>query len=698
MKYTFFLWPLLAVVFVFTLYGFTINRITVRNGTAVAVSVATYRVKKGGTAVLEDGPTRIESKKAVALIRPSFKYGYETELFFVSAADESLLQKELSPEQWESISALNVGRIKGFNFVISQENVGLQAEHSLALDVGMATLYTVLSPTYVLSGAVSLAQSSPLLMFLRWQIKKAVFAAQPAIRKNPYRDTVARVREGNELPQGEKAYRAARKPIVKKALEKFLVTTIPDVAVPTIALVGSGGGFRAMAGTTGFLRGAHDIGLLDTATYVVGLSGSTWALGVWNATGCSVPELSEKMIKKMPQGIKNVDGAGLRKIVDALLVKWALGQESTLVDFYGALLANTLLDEFGNARQWQHLSEQAKLLVDGSRVLPIYSSVSAKESKDRFWYEYTPFEIGSARFGLYVPSWAYGRKFNKGVSLDFAPEQSFGYLMGTFGSAFALTVERMLKEKANLPEGVFVSMFEKVNFQKVALQSVVFAVVQPLLQEILKTRVSAGRIWNYTYGMPTSSLADKSKLSFVDAGLDFNLPYPPISGERPERMADVIIFLDSSAGVIGAPELRKVERYARTHDLKFPSIIYKGIGERAVSIFKDETDVSVPLVIYMPQNKDQAAFELAKKEKGLNKYIQLLKDFDREACVKKSFCDTFNFGYTQDQVRQLMALTEFNMLVSARSIREAIQFKVTQLARKSVQAPVSASVGEKNYR
>ncbi|MDZ4151230.1 hypothetical protein, partial [Methylicorpusculum sp.] len=410
----------------------------------------------------------------------------------------------------------------------------------------MATLYAVSSPKYVLSGAVSLAQWSPPLMFLRWQIKKAVLAAQPAIRKNPNGATVARVRVGNELPEGEKAYRVARKPVVKKALEKFLATAISDTAVPTIALVGSGGGFRAMAGTTGFLRGAHDIGLLDAATYVVGLSGSTWALGVWNATGCSVNELGEKMIKKMPHGIKNVDIGGLRNIVDALLVKWAFGQESTLVDFYGGLLANTLLDEFGSACQRQHLSEQAKLLVDGSRVLPIYTTVSAKESQDRFWYEYTPFEIGSARFGQYVPSWAYGRKFNKGVSLDFAPEQSFGYLMGSFGSAFALTVERILKEKANLLEGAFMSMLEKINFQEVALKSVMFALVQPLLQEMLKSRISAGRIWNYTYGMPTSALADKSKLSFVDAGLDFNLPYPPISGERPKRMADVIIFLDSS--------------------------------------------------------------------------------------------------------------------------------------------------------
>ena len=40
-----------------------------------------------------------------------------------------------------------------------------------------------------------------------------------------------------------------------------------------------------------------------------------------------------------------------------------------------------------------------------------------------------------------------------------------------------------------------------------------------------------------------------------------------MSGERPERKADVLFFLDSSAGVIPG-ELKKVEKYARDHGLK----------------------------------------------------------------------------------------------------------------------------------
>lgn len=46
--------------------------------------------------------------------------------------------------------------------------------------------------------------------------------------------------------------------------------------VPVIAVVGSGGGFRAMVGFSGVMKALYDSGVLDCATYVAGLSGSTW--------------------------------------------------------------------------------------------------------------------------------------------------------------------------------------------------------------------------------------------------------------------------------------------------------------------------------------------------------------------------------------------------------------------------------------
>lgn len=48
--------------------------------------------------------------------------------------------------------------------------------------------------------------------------------------------------------------------------------------VPVIAIAGSGGGFRAMVGFSGVMKALYESGVLDCATYVAGLSGSTWCV------------------------------------------------------------------------------------------------------------------------------------------------------------------------------------------------------------------------------------------------------------------------------------------------------------------------------------------------------------------------------------------------------------------------------------
>lgn len=51
--------------------------------------------------------------------------------------------------------------------------------------------------------------------------------------------------------------------------------------VPVIAIAGSGGGFRAMVGFAGVMKALFESGVLDCATYVAGLSGSTWSVFSW---------------------------------------------------------------------------------------------------------------------------------------------------------------------------------------------------------------------------------------------------------------------------------------------------------------------------------------------------------------------------------------------------------------------------------
>jgi hypothetical protein len=64
---------------------------------------------------------------------------------------------------------------------------------------------------------------------------------------------------------------------------------------------------------------------------------------------------------------------------------------------------------FGDDCQYVHLSDQADYIKDGHVPFPIYTAIDGRMSvalTNPAWYEFTPFEIGSAEYGVYVPSWA----------------------------------------------------------------------------------------------------------------------------------------------------------------------------------------------------------------------------------------------------------------------------------------------------
>ena len=56
----------------------------------------------------------------------------------------------------------------------------------------------------------------------------------------------------------------------------FLEDCIIDFQMPNVAILGSGGGFRAMVSLSGVFCALKDMGALDCAMYATGLSGSAW--------------------------------------------------------------------------------------------------------------------------------------------------------------------------------------------------------------------------------------------------------------------------------------------------------------------------------------------------------------------------------------------------------------------------------------
>ena len=485
---------------------------------------------------------------------------------------------------------------------------------------------------------------------------------QKAIINNLYKNTVASIRTGNGLHPEERAYLAKRKPKVKLALEKLLGRKLTDKQVPTIAMIGSGGGYRAMLGTTGFLNGAQKIGLLDTVTYITALSGSTWALAPWISTGMNVSQfrsyIAQCITKKI--GISSLNEA--KNIVDMLSVKVACDQPITMIDVYGGLLANRLLKQYGNDCQRVHMSDQADRIKGGDYPYPIYSAIDAREAvaKDPHWFEFTPHEIGAPDFGIYVPTWGYGRQFENGKSIDFSPEQSLGFLLGTFGSSFGVHFDRAWDEiSEKMPQFLVKQIVERQLFD-------------PLHGK--PTESLWAEVFNFMFGLKDQELTSRETLKFVDAEIDFNLPYPPVSGQRPERKADILIYLDSSEDSIPGA-IKKCEEYARKRGLKYPPMDYSEIDKNTISIFKDEKDPSVPVVIYLPPVSDAKVWAENKSKAEFSTYTSI-EGFDMEQCTKEGFCKTSNFQYDAKQSDQILDQLEFNMIINKDKIVEVINWVI----------------------
>lgn len=488
------------------------------------------------------------------------------------------------------------------------------------------------------------------------------------VKTNPYKNIQAKVRVGNRLPPAEKAYLAKRKPKVKIALEKFIGRTLDGKYVPKIAFICSGGGYRSMICTTGSLTGADKIGLLGGVAYITALSGSVWAVGPWITLGKPIQEFRDRLVKTVTKGIRKFTKEDLVPIIEVLLAKVAYSQPIGLVDLYGALLSNRLLSELGPNRQMAYLSQQAERIKNGDWPFPIYTAVRASKEdyKRPPWFEFTPYEIGSSEYGAYVPTWAYGRKFENGQSLDDAPEQTLGFYLGTWGSVFAFHVQVAWDEVVS-------------KIANPILRSIIDSIVQQQIELIAGKRFTAAEVFNFMKGMPRQPLSGFNRLKSADAGLAFSLPYPPVSGERPGRRADILIFLDASDSTMG-DELKKIEVYARSKGLKFPTIDYTNIGKKAVSIFKDENDPSVPVVVYMPCINDVELWNKNKNQSAYRAY-RAIDGFNVDQCIKKGFCGTMNFEYTPAQSTQLMLLTEFNMVASKKALIKVINWVIDQKSK-----------------
>jgi len=649
--------------------SFSIDAITVHNKTSDIIYAKTYW-EKSNSATNASNIFEIEAWQSIDISRPMRKVGFDRQLYF------SLKKEELADKltQMISISSINIGLLQGNDFYIAMVQSKLEG-FTLVQWSSKTTQEMIKQSKEALADAIKTAYKFTTRYLAKLYMQASnYFRTEPLLKNYPHQNEVATVRVGNNLCPQEKQYLSLRRPKTKKALEALIHKKLPEKKVPTIALVTSGGGVRAMLSTFGFLHGLQQIGLLDAVTYISCLSGSSWSIAPWMTSGwknirdikaARIPELSDGLVnlnpKKLIAGSQSVR-LGLANIVR----KFSFAQPITTIDLYGLLLANRLLAGMGNDRQLITLSPQANSIKTGDFPMPIYTAVRAETGQEHNWYEFTPFEVGGAWLGQYVPTWAFGRTFENGQSKDFAPEQSIGYLMGIFGSIFALKFERLYKETLQQ----WYERADKNNFLRNMIGYIAQKIGKKQLRTLGQTQIISAELNNFTYKFGASPIKENKIIGLADAGMAFSLPFPPVSGQRPERKADIIIMLDAGRGEkTESKGLAGIINWAQKNKIPFPTINFTDIKEKSLRVFKNK---NTPLILYMPVTTDK---ELQMQNLNKPEFAQLkpyIESFNFWQCTKET-CNIFNFRYTEFQAQQLSSLVEFNVLANKENIIKEIK-------------------------
>ncbi|KAJ8337151.1 hypothetical protein SKAU_G00383710 [Synaphobranchus kaupii] len=202
--------------------------------------------------------------------------------------------------------------------------------------------------------------------------------------------------------------------------------------VPHIAVLGSGGGQRAMIGLLGCIDQLYKANLLDSILYLCGVSGSTWCMtsmyedAAWSS---KVPSVIDDLVKRLTETDIDVSE----------LIKWlsqAVEDENfSLTDFWAA----TVVYGFVKKINTTCLSDLKNL--DATNPYPIYTvndqGIKDKGNKTACWFELSPHEVGYTHMGAFVDTSSSRSQFEAGMLKQKTAEKDMLYLQGLCGSALA---------------------------------------------------------------------------------------------------------------------------------------------------------------------------------------------------------------------------------------------------------------------
>ncbi|XP_072271300.1 cytosolic phospholipase A2 gamma-like isoform X2 [Pyxicephalus adspersus] len=477
--------------------------------------------------------------------------------------------------------------------------------------------------------------------------------------------------------EGETQSVKARKKKVKNAFLCLGIHVMENSNPPVIAVLGSGGGLRAMVGLQGTLSKLSELNLLDVVTYIASTSGSTWCMSFlysnenWTEFSC-IKNLENQLCKQIKNETKRNWGESWKMIKERFV-----GEMYSLTDFW----AYAVIFQITNTINKGKLSDHKVGCENGTLPYPIYSAVEKETLKYKnlgSWFEFTPHLSGFPAYKSYVKSELLGSKFEGGCLLEEQAERDLTYLEGLWGSAIGDTVPNHLHSLLHDALKDFMSaLYKGVSYLCETCQKIkeivlhlkiteeemkkVWIITASKIEEVLQSKQGTGRCIGAIADKSAEEceILSKEHISLIDAGLDINAPY--LLMLPPHRKVDLILSFDFSQGDPFLT-LTQTAEYCKEYKLPFPEINIEDNDKDipSKSCYSFEGHGNEPHIMHFPQFNTETCEDAEKVNELRKKY------------------GTFVVSYEESQLKDLLNIAKKNVENNKDQIFEKIKQCVKQ--------------------
>ncbi|XP_039190606.1 cytosolic phospholipase A2 epsilon-like [Crotalus tigris] len=518
------------------------------------------------------------------------------------------------------------------------------------------------------------------------------------------------LRLGYDLCSQEQDFLHKRKNIVTAALKKVLrlEKDLQDHEVPVFAIMTTGGSMRSLTACFGSLRGLQKLNLLDCATYLSGLSGTTWTMAkLYKDAYWSRKNLDEQIYEAKRHVTKSklniLSMERLEYYKRQLRHRKEEGQKTSCIDLWGLLIEYMLNDEKDNHK----LSDQQKAVNEGQNPFPIYTAINVKEKYSTMdfkeWLEFTPYEVGILKYGAFVRTEDFGSEFFMGHLMKKLPETQICYLQGMWSSIFSFNLLYIWNKshssedfwhKWTQDQIVDIDEEPHLTIEPHEQKTDLYIPAGPLssaFRDVLTDRLSVAQYHNFIKGLqldnkylenesfsrwqdtildssPNQLTQTEKYLSLEDTGFFINTSSAPLL--KPERKVDVILHLNYSAGSQSLP-LEQSCKYYADQGIPFPKAVLKDDDKhlKECYLFEDAENPAAPILLFFPQVNDTFRYY---KAPGVKRSESEMKYGNIDISSNSTPYSTYSMTFTEEEYDQLIELSEYNILNNQHLILQAL--------------------------